>query len=396
VGISWLLFAPRHWILSGWWRKLLGTVSPEAGAAAPSVLIYPKQAHSFGTGANKPFEYVPSLDGIRAIAVLLVMAAHLNLVLGGGIGVDIFFVLSGYLITAILLAEFSATGKISLTRFYARRALRLLPALILLLVVFNVYVAIFQNKEQATTARWDSLGALFYMANWLRSFGRNLGALGHLWSLSIEEQFYFLWPAALIFVLKRKLGVGQIMALISLVVLVINVDRLLLYNGLPSFNRIYNGLDTRLDTLLVGCALALSGYRRVPSRVLSLAGVVAAIYLFYIIVFGASIFYGMTFGFTILAFGAALVLAATISNPGGILVKFLRLRPLVWIGRLSYGLYLWHFPVFALAPGWLSTSRPGLTMFTKVFVTFLCATFSYYLVERPCLNFKKRFSVVKE
>src|ERR1700757_3649025 len=114
-------------------------------------------------GIKKVFGYEPSLDGIRAIAVLLVMAGHLNLVYAGGLGVDIFFVLSGYLITAILVSEFSAAGRISLKKFYLRRALRILPAVILLLVVLNVIVVITQPREQAATFRWDSLGALFYV-----------------------------------------------------------------------------------------------------------------------------------------------------------------------------------------------------------------------------------------
>src|SRR6201993_4703887 len=132
-------------------------------------------------GIKEVFGYEPSLDGVRAIAVLLVMAGHLNLVYAGGLGVDIFFVLSGYLITAILVSEFSVNGRISLGKFYARRALRILPAVLLLLVVVNIFVAVTQPREQAWTLEWDSLGALFYIANWLRAFGHDLGILGHLW-----------------------------------------------------------------------------------------------------------------------------------------------------------------------------------------------------------------------
>src|SRR6201993_2227809 len=162
-------------------------------------------------GIKKVFGYEPSLDGIRAIAVLLVMVGHLNPVYAGGLGVDIFFVLSGYLITAILVSEFSADGRISLRKFYARRALRILPAVVLLLVALNIFVTITQPREQARTLEWDSLGALFYIANWLRAFGRDLGILGHLWSLSIAEQFYFFWPVTLAFLLSRKLSVNPLL-----------------------------------------------------------------------------------------------------------------------------------------------------------------------------------------
>src|SRR5207248_4338788 len=132
---------------------------------------------------KRVFGYEPALDGVRAVAVLLVLAGHLHLVYAGGLGVDIFFVLSGYLITAILVAEFSAGGRIDLKKFYARRALRILPAVVLLLVALNVLAAITQPREQVQILRWDSLGALFYVANWLRAFGRDLGIVGHLWSL---------------------------------------------------------------------------------------------------------------------------------------------------------------------------------------------------------------------
>src|ERR1700732_2735956 len=213
---------------------------------------------SQATDDRKVFGYEPALDGIRAIAVLMVMMGHLNLVYAGGLGVDIFFVLSGYLITAILIAEFAANGRISLKKFYARRALRILPAVILLLVVLNVFAAVSQSGEQAAKFRWDSLGALFYIANWLRAFGRDLGIIGHLWSLSIEEQFYFFWPITLAFLLSRKLSANQILLIIALAVTFVNLDRVYLYQGLQSFNRIYNGLDSRADALLVGCALGVS------------------------------------------------------------------------------------------------------------------------------------------
>ena len=182
--------------------------------------------------SKKSFGYEPSLDGVRAIAVLLVMVGHLGLVYAGGLGVDIFFVLSGYLITAILVSEFSATGQISLKKFYARRALRILPAVILLLLALNIFVTISQPSDQAATLRWDSLGALFYVANWLRAFGRDLGILGHLWSLSIEEQFYLLWPVTLGFLLSRKLSMNQMILVVALAVILVNLDRFYLYHGI--------------------------------------------------------------------------------------------------------------------------------------------------------------------
>jgi peptidoglycan/LPS O-acetylase OafA/YrhL len=358
-----------------------------------------QNAHSQDRG--KTFGYEPALDGIRAVAVLLVMAGHLGLVYAGGLGVDIFFVLSGYLITAILVAEFRANRRISLKRFYVRRALRILPAVILLLLVLNIFVAITQPRDHAETFRWDSLGALFYIANWLRAFGRDLGILGHLWSLSIEEQFYFLWPVTLAFLLSRKLSVNRILLIVGFAILLVNVDRICLYHGIESFNRIYNGLDTRADALLVGCALGLSGYGIFPRRLFGLLGLIGAAFVVYVLFrsypvpANLQVPFGLTIGGTLFAVGTAFFLAAILSNGERIFARLLRLPPLVWTGRLSYGLYLWHFPVFTFAAGALPGLTPVGSMALKVCGTFAAATFSYYVLERPCLRLKKRFSVIE-
>ncbi len=354
-----------------------------------------------GDENKKVFGYQPALDGVRAIAVLLVMLGHLGLVSAGGLGVDIFFVLSGYLITAILVSEFSTTGGISLKKFYARRALRILPAVILLLAVLNILVELTQPSEQAHTFQWNSLGALFYIANWLRAFGRDLGILGHLWSLSIEEQFYLLWPIALAFLLSRKLKQGQILIIIGLVVVLVNADRIYLYHGIESFNRIYNGLDTRADALLVGCALGLSGYLFLSRRVLAVLGLIGAAFvahgLFrnYPVPADFQVPFGLTIGRTLFALGVAFALAAILANPESILTRLLSFPPLVWTGRLSYGLYLWHFPVFTFVSRWFTALQPVRLMALQIAGTFVCATLSYYLLEQPCLKLKKKFSVIK-
>jgi peptidoglycan/LPS O-acetylase OafA/YrhL len=351
--------------------------------------------------SKKSFGYEKSLDGVRAIAVLLVMVGHLGLVYAGGLGVDIFFVLSGYLITAILVSEFSATGQISLKKFYARRALRILPAVILLLLVLNIFVTISQPSDQAATLRWDSLGALFYIANWLRAFGRDLGILGHLWSLSIEEQFYLLWPITLGFLLSRKLSTNQIILVVALAVILVNLDRFYLYHGIQSFNRIYNGLDTRADALLIGCALGLSGYDLFSSRIVGLLGLIGAAFVACVLFRGYpvpadfQVPFGLTIGGTLFALGVVFALAAILSNRESIFGKVLRLPPLVWTGRLSYGLYLWHYPVFTFVGAWFPEMPTLQLMALKVFATFLCATISYYSLERPCLTLKTKFSVIK-
>jgi peptidoglycan/LPS O-acetylase OafA/YrhL len=361
-------------------------------------VLHPAQSPDHKSKTN--FGYEPSLDGVRAIAVFLVMAQHLGYVHAGGLGVDIFFVLSGYLITAILISEFAATDGISLRKFYARRALRILPAVLLLLIVINIFVAVFETSAQASRVRWDSLASLFYVANWLRAFSHDIGILGNLWSLSIEEQFYLLWPVTLLFFLSRQLSLKKIIFITALAIVLVNADRIYLYHGMDSFNRIYNGLDTRADALLVGCVLGLSGYQIFSARVFAILGLLGAAFVAYVLFFAYPVSasfqvpFGLTIGGTLFAIGVALFLAGILSNPASIPAKLLRLPPLVWAGRLSYGLYLWHFFVFAFIAGWFRGYQARLIPF-QLFATFGIAALSYYLIERPCLKLKKKFSVVK-
>ena len=360
----------------------------------------PGQSQPRADQDKRVFGYEPALDGLRAIAVLLVMAQHLGYVHAGGLGVDIFFVLSGYLITAILISEFSVTGTVSLKKFYARRALRILPAVILLLLVINICVSIFQPHKQASAVRWDSLGALFYIANWLRAFGHDIGILGNLWSLSIEEQFYLFWPLTLVFLLSRRLKSNLILLLILLTVVLVNLDRIYLYHGIQSFDRIYNGLDTRADALLIGCALGVAGVSFLSRRILAILGLIGAAFVSYVLFLGYPVppdfqaAFGLTIGGTLFALGVAFALAALLSNSNNLFAKVLRLPPLVWSGRLSYGLYLWHFFVFAFVAGLFGAYQSRIIPI-QIAATFLIAALSYYLLERPCLKLKKRFSIIK-
>lgn len=349
---------------------------------------------------KKTFGYQPALDGVRAVAVLLVMLQHLGYVHAGGLGVDVFFVLSGYLITAILTSEFSVTGTIDLKKFYARRALRILPAVILLLLAINICVSIFQTSSQAARVRWDSLGALFYIANWLRAFGHDIGLLGNLWSLSIEEQFYLLWPITLLFLLSRRLTTNRILLLIGFAVLLVNLERIWLYHGIQSFDRIYNGLDTRADALLVGCALGVLGVHFLSRLAFAILGLIGAVFVTCVLFLGYpvparfQVPFGLTIGGTLFAVGVAFALAALLSLPNNVFARLLRLPPLVWAGRLSYGLYLWHFFVFAFVAGLFGAYQLRIVP-VQMLATFLIATLSYYLVEQPCLKLKNKFTVIK-
>lgn len=187
---------------------------------------------------------IPGLDGLRGVAIVAVFFNHTQALSGGFLGVDLFFALSGYLITSILLNEFEMTNSISLRHFYYRRALRLLPALLVFLAIYG------------PRAGWRATAStLFYFANW-QSF-ESLGPLVHTWSLSIEEQFYILWPMALLGMLRLKLSKAQIAVALTCLVITIILWRLFLLKTCTPWERVYRGTDTHADGLLIGCIFAL-------------------------------------------------------------------------------------------------------------------------------------------
>ena len=226
-----------------------------------SLLISEQTIQQNSRAVDRPFRlgHRPALDGLRAIAVLVVMAHH-GYVLGfrgGSIGVDIFFVLSGFLITSLLLEEWDRTEGISFGKFYLRRVLRLLPALLLLLFFVEVYALGVLRGPRLWEMQKAILAVLFYASNWF-SIARpdGLGPLSHAWSLSIEEQFYLLWPPLLFLLLRSRLRMSLIAAVIVLLAGAAAVHRAFVWTGPESLWRIYNGLDTRIDELLAGCGLA--------------------------------------------------------------------------------------------------------------------------------------------
>jgi peptidoglycan/LPS O-acetylase OafA/YrhL len=218
------------------------------------------------TGLRFHLGHRPALDGLRGIAILSVLGSHVSpsIVVGGGAGVDLFFVLSGFLITCLLVAEWDRNERISLSKFYARRALRLFPALFVYLVGCYVLAAIFQQGAPREATQKGVFYALFYVANWARVNHVSLGLAETTWSLSIEEQFYIFWPLLLILGLKylsRRTLVKVVLALVA----VVTLHRLGLAMRGADYARVYNGSDTRADGLLMGCALAMFvSWRGVP------------------------------------------------------------------------------------------------------------------------------------
>jgi peptidoglycan/LPS O-acetylase OafA/YrhL len=203
----------------------------------------------------------PELDGMRGISILLVLMLHLgfSFVRGGFLGVDIFFVLSGFLITSLLVQEANTRGTISLKKFYIRRVLRLGPAVAAFMLGTGIYALLFLNHEAARLTYQGILLTLSYVSNWVFAFNESVkvGPLGITWSLAIEEQFYLLWPLLLILLLKLRMRRRMISLLIVLAIVAIALHRKILMEGGARIERMYYATDTRADALLIGCLVAL-------------------------------------------------------------------------------------------------------------------------------------------
>lgn len=342
--------------------------------------------------------YRPSLDGLRAIAVLMVMAHHANIPFcaGGSIGVDIFFVLSGFLITSLLLEEWRKTQDISLKKFYLRRVLRLIPALAVFLIFIQLYgLAVFRGSRLWETEKAIA-SVIFYVGNWVQAFHVvTMEGLAHAWSLSIEEQFYLIWPLALLLLLRSGQNERWILRLLGLAIVLIALRRGFLWTGEASGDRIYFGSDTRSDELLAGCALAawLHLARFPQERVRSVVRYLlapAVLLIVAVIVHPLAKKTMYTLGWPALEAAVGVLIVGLTLGAAGPLQKLLELRPAVWIGKLSYGLYLWHFPIIAKVGQWQSLGL--LRPVVGFALTFAAASASYYLVELRFLRRKQQFA----
>ncbi|BGE82899.1 acyltransferase family protein [Staphylococcus petrasii] len=344
--------------------------------------------------------YMPGLDGLRAIAVIGIIIYHLNRqwLKGGFLGVDTFFVISGYLITSLLLKEYEETGIINLKQFWMRRIKRLLPAVLALLLVVGLATLIFE-PQQIVRVKHDMLAALFYVSNWwyiakdVNYFEQfSFMPLKHLWSLAIEEQFYLFFPFVLVILLltiKKYRNVTLIFWIVSLISLLAMV---IISQPNVGYSRVYFGTDTRLQTLLLGVILAFMWppfkLKANPPAVLQrtidgvgIAGLVMLIILFFTVSDNSSWIYNG--GFYLIS-GMTLLIIASVVHPTTILAKVLSHPVLVYIGKRSYSLYLWHFAVISFVHIHYTDGQiPAYVYIIDIILTVLFAELSYRYVETP-------------
>ena len=359
--------------------------------------------------------YLPALDGVRAFAVVAVMMFHggIPFLTGGFMGVDVFFVLSGFLITSLLLGEWRQSLTIRLGAFWARRARRLLPALFLMLLFVAFFASVIVPKGTYSALRLDALSTLLYVSNWhfilvgSNYFNETQSAspLIHTWSLAVEEQFYLIWPLVVLGVLRLTRSLRVLLGVCVAAAVASATEMYVLHRHAININRVYLGTDTRSQCLFIGCALAVGlvivtkrhhdegrlaagelwGPRthqgQLACACVGVLGAVVAIVMWTLTDSTSSFPY--TGGFFLVGLATACVILSAIGAPRSVVPRFLSLAPVRYVGRISYGLYIWHWPLFL----WVDHARTGLTGYplfaVRVLVTFGVSVVSFHLVERP-------------
>ncbi len=339
--------------------------------------------------------YQPGLDGLRGLAVLAVLLYHDSLNLngrgrGGFIGVDVFFVLSGFLITSLLLAEFGSRGSIDFKQFWARRARRLAPALLLLFVLVLLLGPLVYPPLVRDANRTDLFYSLFYVENWHLAVwhGSFQSVLWHTWSLSVEEQWYLFWPPVLALLLAVRRFRRALLIVVPCALALASAAWMAYLYAHGNAAHANFGTDARAQELLVGAVLGIVASRtglqvRGPIRWPLEAAAATALAVFGYLVWRVGLnphwFRG---GYLALAVGTALVITAAVQTRGPVRA-LLATKPLTAIGQISYGIYLFHVPLYR----WLDPSATGLDGLTllalRVVATFVLATASFVLLERP-------------
>lgn len=351
----------------------------------------------------RSFGEVPGWNGLRGIALLIVFVAHMNVILpiptllvipGATVSLNSFFVLSGFLITALLLREQARYGGIGIGPFYRRRALRLLPALYVV-VVANALFA--YATHQWLHTEWPSIfSVLFYYSNYYSAsaatpFAPNLApGFQHLWSLSFEEQFYLIWPWLTIALLTIRVRLRTVVIVLLSLITFIAVRRYILYEDAHRWWSIFYETDTRADSILWGALFAHIWVRgRLPKRGLVVGGWLAAVLLISLLPFatqeGPFVYWG---GFTLIDVACAtLILAILDGRWQG--TRFLEFKPLVALGVVSYAFYLWHLPVFFAIRHFDTHWNYVVRVVVAVGATLSLTILSWFLLERPLQKWSK-------
>lgn len=356
----------------------------------------PEDGHTATRALPRELGRVPAFDGVRGVAVLLVVWSHIGLIhvigwkpLGGFLGVDAFFVLSGFLITALLLREQAKHERVRFGAFYRRRALRLLPVVVAFVIAHYVFA---NALNLSMTRERSSVTALvFYYTNWRAIYAPPLAlAFGHLWSLAVEEQFYLVWPIIVV-ALGIRARLRTVVLVLGTMIAIIAVHRAVLWQQGAAWDRLFVGTDTRADTILIGALLAHLWVRdRTPRRAVSMAAWVSVIFFGVCVLLcgptGGFLYLG---GFTAIAVAVAVMLLAILdTNWSG--TRLLQLRPIRAVGRVSYGLYVWHPLVFVWV-WWYTRHWNRFARLSAVAVATTLVTYgSWKLVEHPFLRWKDR------
>ena len=362
---------------------------------------------------------LPALDGVRALAIVLILFFHAGFswLVGGFFSVDVFFVLSGFLITGLLVSEYRLSSTIGLKRFWGHRIRRLLPAMLALLVAVALWAWLFSPADTLAQLRSDALATLFYSNNWHQAWGgtgyfaeiHTPRLLLHTWTLSIEEQFYIVWPLIVLGLLRLTRSLTGLLVFCVAGTLASVLAMAALYDGGAGAARAYYGTDTRVQALLIGATLAVvlagplpwrrqpraevgghltiapatepSGWRRTAIGGLGLVGLVVLFTMFFTISSGDA--WPYVGGFALASIAAAALIASVALVPETPWARVLALRPIRYVGAISYGLYLWHWPIFVV----VGPEQTGLTRWplfaVRVLLTFIVAAISYRFLEMP-------------
>ena len=370
--------------------------------------------------SNNKSKYLPSIDSLRALAVLAVIIYHVdvNYLPGGFLGVDLFFVLSGYLISSLIIKEYRKTGSLNLYNFYIRRARRLLPAVYFMITIGLVVMVLF-NEVLLRKSHLDAIFGYIYSSNWWYIFHKldyfdSFGAQSpfkHLWSLAIEEQFYMIFPLLFLLINRKKkskdgtykLNKNFLYVVLGLI-LVSLIAHILLFD-INNISRIYFGTDTRAFSLLVGVVGAIlypmeklhtkvTPQQNIMYSVVSLVSIAILItVMIYTSEYNTWLYRG---GFLLVAIIGLIVIISS-GKQHTLMSRLLSFKPVVFIGKISYSLYLWHFPVLVLTTPVSEIGNPNIIfVILRVILTFVLASASYVFVETPIrkLGFKNYINVI--